>query len=117
LDGQGGAQVFADYWQWEQTRSEARPRAARETAETRPASQPAAGKKKLSYIEAREMEGMEQRILEAEQEVEALRARMQAPDVVSDGPKLQETYGLLQAAEAKVDELYARWAELEAKRG
>ena len=40
---------------------------------------------------------------------------MQAPDVVSDGLRLHECYQKLQAAEARVAELYARWAELEAK--
>lgn len=117
VDGNGGAQMFADYWQWEQARAEARPKPAKEVGETKPISPQPATKKKLSYLESREMEGMEERILAAEQELEALRARMQAPDVVSDGVKLQETYQRMQAAEVKVDELYARWAELEAKRG
>ena len=117
VDGNGGSQMFADYWQWEQARAEARPKAAKETGETKPISPPPAAKKKLSYLESREMESMEERILTAEQELEALRARMQAPDVVSDGVKLHETYQQMQAAEARVDELYARWAELEAKRG
>jgi exonuclease VII small subunit len=58
---------------------------------------------------------MEERILEAEAELEAVRAQMQAPDVVSDGLRLHECYRRLQAAEARVAELYARWAELEAK--
>jgi exonuclease VII small subunit len=40
---------------------------------------------------------------------------MQAPDVVSDGLRLHECYQKLQAAEARVAELYARWAELEGK--
>jgi len=117
VDGNGGSQMFADYWQWEQARAEARPKAAKETGETKPISPPPAAKKKLSYLESREMESMEERILTAEQELEALRARMQAPDVLSDGVKLHETYQQMQAAEARVDELYARWAELEAKRG
>jgi ATP-binding cassette subfamily F protein uup len=117
VDGNGGAQMFADYWQWEQARAEVRPKPAKEAGETKPISAPPAQKKKLSYLESREMEGMEERILEAEQELESLRARMQAPDVVSAGVKLHETYQRMQAAEARVDELYARWAELEAKRG
>jgi ATP-binding cassette subfamily F protein uup len=117
LDGNGGAQMFADYWQWEQARAEARPKPAKEVDETKPISAQPTQKKKLSYLESREMEGMEQRILAAEQELESLRARMQAPDVVSDGVRLHETYQQMQAAEARVDELYARWAELEAKRG
>jgi ATP-binding cassette subfamily F protein uup len=116
IDGDGGAQMFADYWQWEQARAEGRPKPAKEIDETTPMPAQPAAKKKLSYLESREMEGMEERILAAEQELESLRARMQAPDVVSDGVKLQEIYERMQAAEARVDELYARWAELEAKR-
>ena len=72
-------------------------------------------KKKLSYLEAREWEQMENRILEAEQSVDLIRAEMQLPDVVSDGLRLHSYYERLQAAEAEVHNLYARWADLEAK--
>ena len=59
---------------------------------------------------------MESRILEAEQEAEAIRTEMQSPEVVSDGPRLQSCYERLQAAESRVASLYDRWAELEEKR-
>jgi ATP-binding cassette subfamily F protein uup len=113
LDGQGGAEVYADYWQWEAGRGRALPKAEKE-AVPQPRQAPAA-KKKLSYMEAREWEGMEARILEAESELETLHAEMQSPDVVSDGVRLHACYQKVQAAEARVAELYARWAELEAK--
>ena len=111
LDGRGGAQLFADYWQWEQAKmgQADAPKPAKQ--ETR--SQPV--KRKLSYHEAREWEQMETRILEAEQQVEAIRAEMHSPEVVSDGPRLQACYARLQPAEESVHALYARWAELEAK--
>ncbi len=111
LDGRGGAQLFADYWQWEQAKmgQADAPKPAKQ--ETR--SQPL--KRKLSYHEAREWEQMETRILEAEQHVEAIRAEMHSPEVVSDGPRLQACYQKLQPAEEGVHALYARWAELEAK--
>jgi ATP-binding cassette subfamily F protein uup len=115
LDGQGAAQLYADYWQWEQAKLEA-PKAAavkKESAAPPPPSAPA--KKKLSYMEAREWEQMEPRILEAEQEREAIQAEMHSPDVVSDGPRLQSCYERLQAADAAIHALYDRWAELEAK--
>jgi ATP-binding cassette subfamily F protein uup len=116
LDGQGGAQVFADYWQWEQARQSAaeEPRAARKPAPAQAAGSTPA-KKKLSYLEAREWEGMEAAILEAEQELDAIRAEMQSPEVVSDGPRLQSCYARMQAAETRVESLYARWAELESR--
>jgi ABC transport system ATP-binding/permease protein len=117
LDGEGGAGMFADYWQWEQAELSGKPAKA-EKSPAPPRQQPAgpaAAKKKLSYLEAREWEQMEARILEAEQELEALRAEMQAPEVASDGVRLHECYVKMQAAEARVEGLYARWAELEGK--
>jgi ATP-binding cassette subfamily F protein uup len=114
LDGRGGAEIFADYWQWEHAQLTAKP-VKQEKAAAPEAPRPQPAKKKLSYHEAREWEQMEARILEAEQELEAARAAMQAPDVVSDGPRLQESYARMQRAVAAVEALYARWAELEAK--
>jgi ATP-binding cassette subfamily F protein uup len=58
---------------------------------------------------------MEQKILEAEQSLEAARAALQSPEIVSDGSALQLRYAELQSAESEVEKLYARWAELEAK--
>jgi ATP-binding cassette subfamily F protein uup len=112
LDGQGNAELFADYWQWEAAQSRAVPRPEKEAQTARQAP---VAKKKLSYLEAREWEQMETRILEAESELEALQREMHAPDVVSDGPRLHACYQKVQTAEARVGELYARWAELEAK--
>ena len=111
LDGEGGAEVFADYSQWEQARAVKPARIERESS--RPAA--AATRKKLGYLEAREWEQMERRILEAEQSLEAARAALQAPEVVSDGVALQQRYAEMQAAEAEVERLYERWAELEGK--
>jgi ATP-binding cassette subfamily F protein uup len=115
LDGQGGSLLCADYWQWEQAQTNRKqPRAEKPSAPaSKTDSQPA--KKKLSYMEAREWERMEELILENEAEAEAIRVEMQSPDVVSDGPRLAECYERLQAAEQRVGTLYARWAELEAK--
>jgi ABC transport system ATP-binding/permease protein len=113
LDGQGDAVMYADYSQWEQ--AQFAPKAKVEKAA--PIAPPkSAAKKKLSYLEAREWEQMESRILEAEQEAEAIRAEMQSPEVVSDGPRLQSCYARLQEAEARVAALYDRWAELEEKK-
>jgi ABC transport system ATP-binding/permease protein len=114
LDGQGGAQMFADYWQWEQAQVASKPKPVAKER-TSPAAEASPSKKKLGYLEAREWEAMEGRIMAAEEELEAARAAMQAPDVVSDPVKLQECYARMQQAEAAVEALYARWAELESK--
>jgi len=113
LDGEGGAEVFADYSQWEQARAVKPVRVQKDRPEPYPTARP----KKLAYLEAREWEQMEHKILEAEQSLEAARAAMQAPEVVSDGVALQQRYAEMQVAEAEVEKLYARWAELEGKGG
>jgi ATP-binding cassette subfamily F protein uup len=115
LNGEGGAEVFADYSQWEQARAVKPARAKEDRPEgyAARAAETAAPRKKLAYLEAREWERMEERILEAEQSLEAARAAMQAPAVVSDPVALQQRYAEMQAAEAAVEKLYARWAELE----
>src|SRR5277367_6281268 len=66
LDGRGGAETFADYSQWEQWRgvkveeSIVPGGAGKPVASTSTASSPAGGgKKKLSYLEAREFAGIE----------------------------------------------------------
>ena len=114
LDGEGGAEVYADYSQWEQARSAKPARAEKEPPPQTRAESPTA-KKKLSYLDAREWEQMESRILEAEAALKAARAALQAPEVVSDPIALKQRYADLQAAEAAVEQLYARWAELEGK--
>lgn len=115
LDGQGGAVIYSDYWQWEADQARDLPKAAKAAAAAKPAARPASARKKLSYLEAREWEQMETQILQAEEELAGVQAEMQSPDVVSDGLRLQACYARLQSAEARVADLYARWAELEAK--
>jgi len=112
LDGAGGAEVFADYSQWEQARAVKPARPEKETPLRQATAPP---RKKLSYLDAREWEQMEERILAAEQLLEAARAALQSPEVVSDPFALQQRYAATQAADAEVQKLYARWAELEGK--
>jgi len=110
LDGGAGG-VFADYSQWEAFRGEAVPDkiSLKEARPTTPADEP---KKKLSYLHQREWDGMEAKILEAEQELAACQRDLET--YASDANRIAEVYEKMQAAQRRVDELYARWAELEA---
>jgi ATP-binding cassette subfamily F protein uup len=121
LDGQGSAQSFADYSQWEAWQTERKesekagdgnqaPR-ARTVAQ----QQQAAGRKKLGYLDAREYSTIEQRIAEAEQLLQAKRAQFEDPAIASDGPRLLSVHAEMETAQKKVDDLYARWSELEEK--
>jgi len=113
LDGEGGTATFADYAQWEASRRapEPAPRKATGRAAERERSRP----KRLGYREQREWEGMEAVILDAEGAVEACQRGVDDPAIASDPTALQQRYAALEAAQAEVDRLYARWAELDAK--
>jgi ATP-binding cassette subfamily F protein uup len=113
LDGEGGAGLFADYSQWEQARAaRVKPKlAAREAPEA--AAAPA--KKRLSYLDSREWESMEEKILSAEDALEKKKAAVQ--EAAADASLLPQRYEEMLEAQREVDRLYARWAELEAKLG
>ncbi len=116
LDGQGGAESFADYQQWESWQAERKPAV---NASGRPgfADSPLPPKKKLSYLEAREYAGIEQRIADAEQLLQSQRAELENPAIASDGSRLVAAHAEMEEAQKDLDTLYARWAELEEKAG
>jgi ATP-binding cassette subfamily F protein uup len=119
LDGQGSAESFADYGQWETWQAERK----RARNQSEPSSQsiagssapPAQARKKLSYLEAREYAGIEQRITDAEQTLQSRRAALEDPVIASDGPRLVAVHAEMEAAQKDLDTLYARWAELQEK--
>ena len=120
LDGQGGAESFADYSQWEAWQAErGQPAKASSSAGSRVAASASAApaKGKLSYLEAREHAGIEQRVDDAEQVMQSKRAAVEDPAIASDGPRLIAAHAEMDAAQKHLDELYARWAELEKKKG
>jgi ABC transport system ATP-binding/permease protein len=122
LDGLGDAERFADYSQWEswqraQQTKGARDESGRVRGRGNSGASPAAGKKKkLTFAETREFETIEQRVSDAEVELRAHTTALEDPAVMADSAQLQKTCKLLDAAQKTVDELYARWAELEKKR-
>ncbi len=124
LDGLGEAGSFADYSQWEswQEERQRRLRTAVKTPErditfeTSPATSTAA-KKKLSYLEAREYATLEQRIAEAEAKLKTARSAYEDPAIVSDADRLVAAQNEIEHAELLVNQLYARWEELESKLG
>jgi ATP-binding cassette subfamily F protein uup len=117
LDGGPGG-IFADYAQWEAFRSEPAASGKLPPKESRPASsvdeleKKDEPKKKLSYLQQREWDGMELKILQAEQELAACQRELEA--FASDANRVSEAYEKMQQAQLRVEDLYARWAELEA---
>jgi ATP-binding cassette subfamily F protein uup len=124
LNGNGNTATFADYPQWEQWFLEQKDVQQADEKPNREADQPkpvrsvaAPAKKKLSYLEAREFAGIEDRVEAAEIRLDAARSRVSDPEVAIDAGKLTEALAELDAAQAEADTLYARWAELTEKAG
>lgn len=118
FDGRGGLEYFADYQQWlaalqESSKDHEKPIAATPGGGKR-------GKKmktgRLSYLDQREYEQMEEKIMAAEEEQERLQALMDAPETVSDPERLQASWTELQEAQAQAAQLYERWDVLEEKK-
>lgn len=123
LDGLGGAERFADYTQWESwQRSQLAAGKINLSVETQSpsgiASAPKSSltKKKLSYKETRELETIEQRIAEAEKELQTKHDALQDLAIMSDTSRLHAASIDMDAAQKTIDHLYARWVELEQKK-
>jgi ATP-binding cassette subfamily F protein uup len=119
LDGLGHARTFADYAQWEEwkattpgTTAMQKPTPGREAA---PAS--AGGKKKLSYLEQREFDGIEALVDKADARMAAAHDRLEDPAVATDAAALTAALAEMELAQAEHDAVYARWAELTEKAG
>jgi ATP-binding cassette subfamily F protein uup len=122
LDGQGRAGLFADYSQWESWLEESAQAKKNDVApgtrapESSENARRSTGKKKLSYLEAREYDTIEHRVADAELVLQAKRDQLEDPKIVSDGPRLVMAHAEMETAQEEVDQLYARWAELEKKK-
>jgi len=120
LDGQGNAEWFADYAQWEGSQarkgsanSQSNP-AVRTRSKGDGESSASTKRKALSYREQQEWDKIEQKIAKAEAVVTKCQAAANDPAIVADAEALRTRYAELESAQAEVERLYARWAELEA---
>ncbi len=114
LDGKGGSSSYGSVGQW-LTAYEKGNSASKgdEKAKAKVEAKPKA--KKLSYKEQQEWDGMEAALGMAEGVVAAAQALVEGA-ANSPRPVLTGACAQLNAAQAKVEKLYARWQELEAKR-
>ncbi len=113
LDGKGNAGFYADLSQWE---------AAREESDSLGAMHPVAAaaaaqvKQALTPKEEKELAKMEATIKAAENEAAMARAALEDPAVATDAPELIKRQVSLDEARQRVEALFARWNELEARR-
>ncbi len=116
LDGEGGAHWYADLSQWEQAQqaNQKAISASRPKPKDAVSAKPEAIKH-LTYMEQRELERMEERIMAAEEELHALQRQMEDPAVLGNRDRLHEVCTNVDIAQRTVSELYQRWEHLEAR--
>jgi ATP-binding cassette subfamily F protein uup len=125
LDGHAHARVFADYSQWEEWKGVEQGYVANQQAAANSSQRASAavsvtstsGKKKLSYLEQREFDGIEERVDKADARMAAAHDRLEDTAVVTDPAALTEALAEMEAAQAEHDAVYQRWAELTEKAG
>jgi ATP-binding cassette subfamily F protein uup len=133
LDGKGHTGRFADYAQWEDWIVEQDQLQLGALDQRKPVRRPdgsssaqrsdvslanaSGGKKKLSYLEAREFAAIELRVERSDARLAAARERVEDPDIAINATALQQALLELDAAQHENDTLYARWAELTEKAG
>jgi ATP-binding cassette subfamily F protein uup len=111
----GDVVPFASVAQWEAWRAERL--AAERPRETTSSSSPKSSspRRKLSYMEQREYDGIEAAIAAAETALAQAKAESEDPAHASNAARLVELFAAVDARQAEVDRLYARWSELEEK--
>lgn len=115
LDGNGGAGVFADYAQWEESlESQNKPE---KSPKSKGSDSTNTSKKRLSYLETREWETIEARVEAADVVLQDKHKALENPAVNTDPQALQKAVAELESAQEMLDQLYARWAELSEKAG
>ena len=115
LDGRGGSAHFTGLSQWEAAQKPV-PAAAAVSAPVRPKA-PTPAPSRLSTSERRELSQIEAKIEAADEAVVALERQLEDPAVASDATRLHDVWNALPTARDQVSALYARWEELEAKKG
>jgi ABC transport system ATP-binding/permease protein len=122
LDGRGNALLFADYLQWEAWRDRQKRAESGVAPEEVPEAAPAISsasrtRRKLSYLEQREYDTLENLIDEADARLRTAEQRTQAAEVVIDPEALTAALAELEAAKAEHHAVYKRWVELTEKVG
>jgi ATP-binding cassette subfamily F protein uup len=114
FDGEGAVTLYADVMQWVQELQEKNKKPLKKKPKDDVAkSTKSEKKKKFSYKHGYELEMIEEKITIAESDVQNLEFELNQPDLSNDPVKLQDTCKKLADAQKHVEQLYARWEELE----
>ena len=106
--------LYGDLSQWQRREDELRRTSVRKRAPRKPL--PKAAPVGLTLAEERRLKEIEDKILAAEHALESLKRGLADPALASNHLRMQDYCRQLDAAQTRIDSLYARWDELETKR-
>lgn len=118
LDGNGSAEYFADYEQFEdltEFSKKANVSVQRKSKRAEVKAAPKAKGRGLSTAEKSELEGMSAKVEEAERRLALIDEEMVKPDVVVNHSRLLELNTSREAIAKMIEALFERWVELESK--
>ncbi len=113
LEGLVHTELFSDVSQWEEAQASRR-KSMEEQSRKEEKAIPQS-KKKLSYLEKKEYEEMEDRIAALEARRKDWMPLMEDPNIAGNNQKLTEVCAALHAIDMEIERLYVRWEELEQK--
>ena len=113
LDGSGAYGVFASYEQWERSLKTSKTTKVEKKQDNTKVKRKS---KKLSYMDQREYDQMEEAIQLAESNLEAVQVELNDPKNMTSSAKLAELYKEASEKQTIVENLYTRWEELETKK-
>lgn len=115
FSGNGQTDYFADYEQWLHSLNTRKTveSGTRQAQKTAPQKTPSARPGKLSYMDQREYDQLEDIIMEKEARIEELQALMTSSEATSDATLLEDYWKEQQTLQEEVEQHYIRWDELE----
>ncbi len=119
-DNEGELLKFADFFQWQEwydtKKSNKNKSTPTKSASTEIAPEPSkTAKNRLSYKEQRELDQMEDVISKEETKASDIEQQLTLKENLTNHTKLSELSHELEKQKAKINKLYARWEELQAK--
>ncbi len=120
FDSKGGVQYYSDYYQYLEAlnndKNTQKTKVTKEKAQTPKSEKYKSRGQRLSYLEQREYDMMEEKILKAEQKEQELQQLMDSPEAADDPELLHEYWQKLETVRETIETYYSRWSELEEKK-
>lgn len=113
--GHGRVSYFADHAQWHSALEASRRKTEKAVVPKKEEKNEKKTRGRLSYMDQREYDGMEERILRAEEEERELLRLMDDPATATHPEKLAASWEQLETVRRTIHALYMRWEELEGK--